>query len=104
MAQVQVIAKNVTRKGHDPEVLVKINLLPRGSGNRNLARRVGAAFRRDPRFADHVTRVKVGSSSVWVYMRPSFELMLLVLKLQYGKPQDVPGQLPLPGMELAPLG
>jgi hypothetical protein len=101
MAQVQVISKNVMRKGHDPEVLVKINLLPRGSGNRNLARRVGKAFRVDERFADHVTRVKVGSSSVWIYMRPSFDLMLTILQIEYGKQQDVPGQLPLPGMELA---
>jgi hypothetical protein len=100
MAQVQVKSEVVNRRGRDPEVLIKITLLPRGSGNRNLARRVGKAFKSDERFADHVTRVKVGSSSVWVYMRASFEMMWTVWNIQH-PPKDVPGQMALPGMELA---
>lgn len=100
MAQVQVKTEMCWRKGKDPLVLLKINLLPRGGGNRNLARRVGRAFKTDPRFADHVVRVKVGSSSVWVYLESSVDLMLTVLKIKM-QPKDVRGQLPLPGMELA---
>ena len=101
MAQAQVKSEIVVRRRHEPEVLIKINLVPRGGGNRNLARRVGKAFKTDERFADHVTRVKVGSSSIWVYMRPSFEMMFRIWKLQHPSKQDVEGQMPLPGMELA---
>ena len=100
MAQAQVKSEIVVRRGQEPEVLIKINLIPRGGGNRSLARRLGKAFRTDERFSDHVTRVKVGSSSVWVYMRPSFEMMWRIWKLQHDKSKDVQGQLPLPGMEL----
>jgi hypothetical protein len=101
MAQVKVKTEVVFRKGEeDPLVLMKISLLPHGSGNRNLARRVGKAFQTDERFKDHVTRVKVGSSSVWVYFRASFEMMWTVWNIQHA-PKDVPGQMALPGMELA---
>jgi hypothetical protein len=101
MPKVQLKCETVLRKGRDPEVLVKINLLPRGGGNRTLARRVGRSFKRDEPFASHVTRVRVGSSSVWVYMRPSFELMWVIWGTKAQQVQDVPGQLKLFGMEVA---
>ncbi len=98
MAKVQVKSEVlVNRKGCDEvQVLMKINLLPRGSGNRNLARRIGKAFEADERLSPHVRKIRVGSSSVWLYVVPSLELSMTLWQMQHAKAADIAGQLKLP--------
>jgi hypothetical protein len=101
VAQAKVITQAVQRRGHDPELLMKIMILPRGSGNRGLCRRLAREAKIHPVLAEHVSRVKVGSSTVWVYLRPSLRLtaqlgiMMLERANRAADAQDVPGQLPL---------
>jgi hypothetical protein len=99
MPQAKVITQIVTRRGNDPELLMKIMIVPRGGGNRPLVRRLARACRIHPVIGDHVSRVKVGSSTLWVYLRPSFKLTAAIAMMTLDKHRretaDVPGQLPL---------
>src|SRR5438309_3377044 len=76
-------------------VVVDIIFVPRGSGNRNHARRLGEEFRSNAKLGPHVLKVVVGASKVRVYMRPSMDLMKVIA--QWPTPvEDVPGQMLLP--------
>lgn len=81
--------------------VVDVLFLPRGSGNRNHARRLAAAFRANETLRPHLGKVVCGASKVRVELIPSLELMKIIAS--WPEPQkDVPGQLPLPikGLEL----
>ncbi len=85
----------VTRQGR-PTVVMDLLLLPRGSGNRNRARRLAQVFRQHPTMKRHVIRVVCGASRVTVHMKASVQLMRDVMSIapEHGI-TDVPGQLPL---------
>lgn len=93
-------AESVLRANGEAETLLRINIEPRGSGNRNMARRVGAAFKADHRLKPHIKRTRVGASSVIIVLRPSVELMRLIWEWQTA-PKDAPGQMLLPGVQVA---
>ena len=63
----------VTRAG-DPEVIVQVAIVPRGGTNRPRARKLAAAVRQVKELEGHIKRVVVGSSSISIHMRASFDL------------------------------
>lgn len=82
--------------GRESEVIMDLLLLPRGSGNRNQARAIGRAFKRNRHLKGHVKRVVVGSSRVTVHLRSSISLLREIQKMaEEERALDVPGQLPL---------
>lgn len=95
--QVEVRTRTVLKKGKDPEVLMAVNLLPRGSGNRTRARVLAKGFKDHPVLGPHILRISVGASRVNVYFRPSLQLWAEMSKMALAKSesQDVPGQLAL---------
>lgn len=86
----------ITRSG-DPEVIMDVLFIPRGSGNRNKARALGVAFKTHPKMKPHIKRVVVGSSRVTVHLRSSLALMKEISEMWAERRAngDVPGQLPL---------
>jgi len=84
---------------HETELVIEIGLLPRGSGNRNLARSIANAAKHHAKLAPHVKRVRAGSSKVWVILRPSAALMRIMMEWHQDRLDEVdaPGQLPLFG-------
>jgi hypothetical protein len=83
----------------ETEVLMEILIVPRGSGNRNLARGLAQAAKLHPALGPHVRRVRAGASKVWVTLIPSLALTrtLLTWESERQGQADVPGQLPLFG-------
>jgi hypothetical protein len=86
----------VTRSG-EPEIVVQMALVPRGGANRAKARQLADRIKKLPELKDYLKRVVVGTSSVSVHLRASFDLAAVLANL--GK-KDVPGQVPLFGGEL----
>jgi hypothetical protein len=67
----------------DPlEVVVYVDFVPRGSGNRNLARRVAQAFRTDPLLKDHVIKATAGATRVTIRFRASLDAVRAVMDYQ----------------------
>jgi hypothetical protein len=82
-------------RGGGSEIVMEILLVPRGSGNRTMARNLAAAFKKHPDLAEHVRKTVAGTSKVTVHLIASAALMKTILTWD-GKPAgDVPGQLPL---------
>ena len=81
------------------ELVLEILLTPRGSGNRKWALALGREARRSDELKDHIKRVRVGSSKVWIVLRPSMELARVLLEMQARRAaeKDAPGQLGLFG-------
>ena len=96
-ATFQVKTEAVVRRGKAPEMLMRVNILPRGGGNRAVARRLAGEFRRHPILGDHITSVRVGSSAVLVYFRPSVQLSYELSKMALERQQsrEDPAQLGL---------
>jgi hypothetical protein len=90
----------VTTKLKPGILVLDIALVPRGSGNRNAARRLANEFRENEHLSPHVVKVTHGTSRVLVHLRSSVELMRIVAEWPRPEP-DVPGQLPLFGVQLA---
>lgn len=89
------------RASEDPPVLVimEILLLPRGSGNRNMARRLANHFRTNPELKPNVHKVVCGTSRVTVHLIPSVDLLQKIEDIkQQQRQQDLPGQLRLFGV------
>jgi hypothetical protein len=95
--RVKETAGGKRRWSGDVELVMEILLLPRGSGNRNMARALAQAAKKDRRLGPHVKRVKAGASKVWVTLVPSMALAHTMLEWNGDRPADVPGQLPLFG-------
>ena len=93
-AEVKTRAR-VTRKG-EPELVVEVALLPRGSGNRYKARKLAEVFRSDARVKDHIKRVVCGTSKVTVHFRSSLALIEVFNQIaaeeKERKRRDLPGQ------------
>jgi hypothetical protein len=68
--QIEVTTKALVGAG---EVVIRINFVPRGSGNRGHARRVGRLFREDPTCRKHLRKLVVGLSSVILHLDASFD-------------------------------
>ncbi len=83
----------------ETEILLEILLVPRGSGNRKWAVALGKAAKVHPEIGPHVKRVRVGSSKLWIALKPSASLMASMLSWNKRRVEmsDVPGQLPLFG-------
>jgi hypothetical protein len=83
----------------ETEILLEILLVPRGSGNRKWAVALGKAARVNPELAPHIRRVRVGSSKLWITLKPSASLMSSMMSWNKRRADsaDVPGQLPLFG-------
>lgn len=76
----RVKLKSYQRLGEldDPEsgeVVVVIDLVPRGSGNRNMARRLADEFRDHEVLGVHLLEVRAGASRVTLHFRPTWEAM-----------------------------
>lgn len=93
--QIEVTTRGRLTRTKEAEIIVKMKLVPRGGANRAKARRLGEQLRKMPDLADHLKRVVVGSSSVTMYLRASFDLAHVLANLQHEK--DDPDQLPLFG-------
>lgn len=78
-------------------VVVDMILLPRGSGNRNAARRLRESFERNEQLRPHLLRVVSGTSRVTLHLKASVELMRVISEMRTAAEQarDVPGQLKL---------
>lgn len=80
------------------EVIVKLLLKPRGSGNKHYAARLAKAFRDHPIMAPHISKVVAGTSSVTVHVVPSVACMRAINEVARTATVDVPGQMLLPGL------
>ena len=80
-------------------VTLRVNFLPRGSGNRNAARRLADQASADPLLAPHLISVVAGTSSVVIELRPTLELAAVINSLADGHRQRAADrdQLPLFG-------
>ena len=96
-ASFKVKTEAVLRRGKAPEMLMRVNILPSGGGNRSLARRLAGQFRQHPILGEHITRIRVGSSAVLVYFRPSVQLSYELSKMALERQQqrEDPSQLGL---------
>ena len=56
-----------------PALVVKFDLLPRGSGNRRFAKAIAHEFRTNPTISPHVISARSGTSRVVVRLRPSMD-------------------------------
>lgn len=94
--KIEVRTRMRIARGGVPTVVLDLLLLPRGSGNRNRARRLAQAFREHPKMKRHVRRVVCGTSRVTVHLRASVPMMrdIWAIAPEQGIP-DVPGQMPL---------
>ena len=88
--------------GPKPELIMRIVLLPRGSGNRNKARRLAESFKTDKHLAAHIGKVVTGTTSITVHMPITGDMAQAVnAYLAESKEQaeqaklNLPGQLPL---------
>ena len=72
-----------------PETVMQIDILPRGSGNRNLARRLAEAFESHDLMGDHVTEVRAGASRVTVHIKPSLAAISAVMECMKRERQRV---------------
>lgn len=80
-------------------VVMEILLLPRGSGNRNTARRLANHFRTNAELKPHVKKVVCGTSRVTVHLIPSIDLLQIIEDIKRRQREaDLPGQLPLFGL------
>ena len=96
--QVEVKTQLKIQRDGTPLVILSVILLPRGSGNRNRARRLADAFRNHPRMKPHIREVICGASRVTVHMRSSLSLLREINALAgAARAGDVPGQLALFG-------
>lgn len=88
----------MTRKG-EAEIVLQVQLLPRGSGNRNKARALAETYRTHRIMRPHIKRVLCGASSVTVHFRASLGLVDAwnQVAAEERARQDVPGQMPLFG-------
>lgn len=73
-------------------VVMTIQLVPRGSGNRNLAKRVAEAVKNDPYMGRHVLKAIPGLSKVVVEFDASMEAMLDAWRMMLDRRRDVKGQ------------
>ena len=86
-----------------PELVITINILPRGSGNRNKARELAEYMRRDSNLGPHIGKIVAGASRVTAHlpitrdMQKAIDAFLAERKQQQQEDQlhDLPGQLPL---------
>lgn len=98
--QVEVSTRaRLTRAGL-PEIVLKVLLTPRGSGNRGYAERLAKAFRQQEIMRPHIKRVHAGTSSVTVYLKPSVGCMRAINEVakRAKAAVDVPGQMGLFGV------
>ncbi len=97
--QTEVKTRIKKLRGGGTEVVMDLLLLPRGSGNRPMAKRLAAAFKAHPVLAPHVRSVKAGASKVTIHLTPSVALMKAIFEItENASRPDVPGQLPLFGV------
>jgi hypothetical protein len=87
----------VSKKGV-PVVVLDILLLPRGSGNRAMAKALAAKARAST-LGPHLLKVVTGASRVTLHMRSSLEFVRVIAEWPGREGDtDVPGQLLLPGL------
>jgi aconitase A len=67
---------------------MQIDLLPRGSGNRNFARRLADAFNVNQQLAPHIVKASAGASKVVVHFRPSLDLMTTIYGMKIREMKD----------------
>jgi hypothetical protein len=79
-------------------MVLDIKLVPRGSGNRAAAQRLGRGVRSHPDLGPHIKRVVVGTSRVTVHFLVTLEFLKIVRDLKLEENRDVPGQLALFGL------
>jgi hypothetical protein len=87
----------INRSGTKAQIILDMMLMPRGSGNRAFARRLGESFKRDKRLDAYRTRVVIGASRVTVHLKAEPGLMATILEISQSISQqrDLPGQLPM---------
>lgn len=97
--QIEVKTKARITKSGDPEVVLTMTILPRGSGNRGTVRRLGQVAKNHAIMGPYVKRVICGSSRLTLHLRAGLGLMKAVLEItrEVEGSRDVPGQLPLFG-------
>lgn len=82
-----------------PELIISMNLTPRGSGNRNKARQLANHLRTDTDLGPFIGKITTGASRVVLHLPITVEMNEAVERyLTRQKDQevhDVPGQLPL---------
>lgn len=85
-----------------PELVLDVLLVPRGSGNRKMARRIADYIRRDSDLGPYVGKIVTGSSRVSIHLPITREVEAAVNRFLTRRKEeeaqavpDVPGQLPL---------
>lgn len=98
--QIQVKTRANLNPRREPSVIMDVLFVPRGSGNRNKAKRLGEALRNHPDFAQDIIKVVVGCSRVTVHFRASLGLAKRMAEFQMRQYQakDVEGQMALFGV------
>jgi hypothetical protein len=82
MPQVEVKTRLRWNGRRDPELVLDVLFVPRGSGNRPYAMKLARAFRNHEVLGPHVREVKAGASRVTVSFITSVKLMAIVLTWQ----------------------
>ena len=101
--QVQVTTRLLVRpkrarKGNIwPLLVVDLDLVPRGGGNRRAAERLAARWRGDKTLSDFIEKIVVGTSKVRVHLTacPELDARIEEERRREREGRDVPGQLPL---------
>ena len=65
--------RDISGDGREPVVVMSVQFLPRGSGNRNHVRRLGKAFENHPKLKPYVLKTICGSSRLDVHFRSGIE-------------------------------
>jgi hypothetical protein len=71
MARVELRTQARINNKDEVELILRINLVPYGSGNRKLARELADYFKNEPRWKPNLVRVRVGTSSVVMHLKPT---------------------------------
>lgn len=74
----------MTRLGgwdEDPTFILRINVLPRGSGNRNVVKRLAREARAEARLSPHILKMVEGASSLILHLRPSISLASAIMEI-----------------------
>lgn len=98
--QVEVRTRFKGLTSNAPELILDVLLLPRGSGNRRVARQMAEQLREDRHLKPHIGKIVAGASRVSVHMPITVGMQkaidaFLAERKEQQQDHDVPGQLPL---------
>jgi hypothetical protein len=82
MGEIQIkTMTRIPRRG-EPEVVISMTWVPRGSGNRYKVRKMASYFKTHPELKRVVKRVVIGTTRLTVHVRPCLDFFEVLAKVQ----------------------